>query len=95
MEKPTLNKWQEAYLRIYYDGKMPRNKEGKKELEVLGGMKEKVIIDFPAMGEKPAHTEEYIIRDGDCDMPNGYISVEILASNLTYWNFRGFTVRTE
>lgn len=95
MEEARLNKWQQAYIRIYFDGKMPRSKSDKEELRLLGEMKEKVIIDFPSMGEKPAHTEEYIIRDGDCDMPNGYISVEILASNLTYWNFRGFTVRTE
>lgn len=93
-----MNKWQEVYVNTYYDGKKPRTKIGKEQFELLGLMKSKVIVHFPdfngANGFIPAHTEEYIITEDDCDMPNGKISVSVLSGNLTLWKSRGYKIET-
>ncbi len=91
-----MNKYQQEYLNIYYDGKKPRNKVGKEELELLGNIKgDKIRVHFPDFnginGFKPAHVEEYQITD-KCDMPNGKISVEVLSRNLSLWTERGYQI---
>jgi len=90
-----MNKWQTAYCNEYYNGKMPRSKEGKRKLELLEQVKETVTVEYPEINGTPAHTETYQVTEDDCDMPNGKISVSVLLSNLTYWSFRGFKVTTQ
>lgn len=93
-----MNQWQKVYCEEYYKGKMPRSKQGKNDLELLGQMKSNVTIEFPdfhgANGFKPAHTETYTITEYDCNMPNGIISVSVLISNLNLWLSRGYKVST-
>ena len=94
-----MNKWQKKYCDEYYDGKKPRTKSGKEEFELLGKVKEYVIVEFPGFndtnGFKPAHTEEYKVTLDDCNIPNGKISVCVLASNLSLWISRGYNIRTK
>ena len=91
-----MNRWQEYYLNRLYDGKNPRSKQGKRELELLGNCKERVTVHFPDFysprGFKPAHVETYRIVEDGCDMPNGIIDVLVLAGNLTLWTDRGYRI---
>ena len=93
-----MNKWQKVYCDTYYNGKMPRSKSGKADVELLGKIKSKVIVDFPCHnstnGFEPARTETYIVTENECDMPNGMISVCVLISNLNLWLSRGYKVAT-
>lgn len=99
MATNELNKWQKQYIDEYHDGKMPRRKVEKQRLNLLGKVKNYVIVDFPdfngAEGFKPAHTEKYEVTLTECDIPNGKISVRNLAANLDLWLSRGYTVHTE
>ena len=94
-----MNKWQEKYCNEYYNGKKPRSKQGKLELELLGQVKEKIIVEFPEFngvnGYIPAHTEKYEVTEDYCNLPEGKISVPILASNLSLWTSRGYIIKTE
>lgn len=85
-----MNKWQTAYCNEYYDGKKPRTKTGKEKLELLGQVKETVTVEFP-----DGRTETYTVTENDCDMPNGKISVSVLASNLVLWTERGYKITTK
>lgn len=93
-----MNKWQERYKELI-GGKVPSRGRERDEFNLLSGMKENVIVEFPDFngvnGFKPAHTEEYIITMNDCNMPEGVISVEILASNLYLWNSRGYKISSK
>ena len=93
-----MNKWQEKYCAEYYSGKKPRSKVGKEEFELLGKVKEYVVVVFPdftgANGFKPAHTETYKVTLDDCNIPEGKISVPVLASNLRLWVSRGYKIVT-
>lgn len=84
-----MNKWQKIYCDEYYNGKIPRNKIGKEEFELLGNVKEKVIVHFPAFtgatGFIPERTETLIVTEKECNVPKGIISVSVLASNLRLW----------
>lgn len=94
-----MNKWQQIYCDIYYNGKMPRTKAGKESVELLGKVKSQITVEFPdfngANGFKPAHKETYIITANECNMPEGKISVSVLASNLSLWLSRGYKITTQ
>ena len=90
-----MNRWQEVYCKELYGGKMPRSKRGKLEFELLGSIEDLVVVDFPERNGKPPHTETYEVTETDCDMPNGKVSVEVLASNLALWVSRGWKVTTK
>jgi hypothetical protein len=78
---------------------MPRSKQGKVDLELLGKIKSKVIVYFPDFnginGFQPAHEETYVVTEDKCDMSNGLISVSVLISNLKLWILRGYKIKTE
>lgn len=84
-----MNKWQKKYCDKHYGGNLPRSKQGKEQLELLGAIKDTVTVEFPN------RTETYIVTEDDCDIPNGKISVSVLASNLVHWKLRGFKVTTK
>ena len=91
-----MNKYQQKYLDIYYDGKNPRDKAGKEELILLGNLNsDKIRVHFPdfngANGFRPAHTEEFRVAN-ECDMLKGKISIEVLSSNLRLWASRGYEI---
>ena len=87
-----MNKYQQKYLNIYYNGKMPRDKAGKEELRLLGNLKsDKIRVHFPASGTKPAQVEELVVSE-ECNIPKGKISVEILSSNLSLWTSRNYEI---
>ena len=94
-----MNKWQKKYCDEYYNGKKPRSKVGKEEYELLGQVKEKVIVEFPdfngANGFIPAHTEIYEVTEDYCNIPEGKISATVLAGNLSLWLSRGYNIKTE
>ena len=90
-----MNKWQEKYCEEYYDGKMPRSKQGKYEFELLGKIKDTVTVEFPEFNGKSAHAETYTVTEDDCNIPEGKISVCVLASNLTLWLSRGQKITTK
>ena len=93
-----MNKWQEKYVTKCCGGRKPRSVNGKTELELLGKVKDFVIVDFPnrstEFGMKPACTERYLVTMSDCDLENGKISVSILANNLRVWLEHGYAVHT-
>lgn len=84
-----MNKWQKIYCDTYYNGKKPRTKIGKQEFELLGQTLNEVTVEF-----SNGKSETFKVTEFENDMPNGLISVCTLASNLSYWLFRGFKVTT-
>ena len=94
-----MNKWQQKYCDEYYKGKMPRNKQGKADVELLGKIKDTVTVEFPdfngANGYIPAHTDTYVVTEDDCNIPQGRISVVVLISNLNLWMSRGYKITTK
>ena len=94
-----MNKWQEYYCNKHYNGGVPKTKTGKESVELLGKVKSVVMVDFPErkVGEETieAHTEEYIVTEEDCNIPNGTISVDVLVSNLRLWLARGQKITTK
>lgn len=90
-----MNKWQKIYCDGLYNGKVPKTKRGKEEFELLGNIKSTVTVDFPERNDKPARTDTYIVTEDDCDIPNGKISVSVLASNLSFWSFNGYKVTSQ
>lgn len=92
----TLNKWQKHYINTLYEGKMPRSKCGKRQLELLGYVNESITVHFPDFngihGLVPAHEETYRVELDDCNMPEGVISVEALSGNLELWTDRGYAI---
>lgn len=84
-----MNKWQKKYCDEYYNGKMPRSKQGKADMELLGQIKETVTVEFAN------RTETFVVTEDDCDIPNGKISVPVLVSNLNLWLFRGQKITTK
>ena len=88
-----MNRWQEVFCNIYYEGKVPTSKIGKEEYDLLGEMSgapvAKVSVRIPGKA-----LEVYRITEYDCDMPKGKISVSVLASNLRFWKFRGWEVKS-
>ena len=94
-----MNRWQKVYCDTYHNGKTPRTKQGKADVELLGKIKSQVTVEFPdfngANGFKPAHTETYTVTENECNMPNGKISVSVLISNLNLWLSRGYKISTK
>ena len=84
-----MNKWQKKYCDEYYNGKMPRSKQGKADMELLGQIKETVTVEFAN------RTETFTVTEDDCDIPNGKISVPVLVSNLNLWLSRGQKITTK
>ena len=84
-----MNRWQEVYCNEYHNGKMPRTKQGKADVELLGKVKSQVRVEFPD------RTETLIVTENDCDIPNGKISVSVLISNLNLWLSRGYKISTK
>lgn len=84
-----MNKWQKKYCDEYYKGKMPRSKQGKADVELLGTIKDEVTVYFPD------RTETLVVTEDECDIPNGKISVLVLVSNLNLWLSRGLKVTTK
>lgn len=84
-----MNRWQEVYCNEYHNGKMPRTKQGKSDVELLGKIKSQVRVEFPDK------TETLIVTEDDCDIPNGKISVSVLISNLNLWLSRGYKISTK
>lgn len=90
-----MNRWQQKYCDEYNNGKLPRSKQGKADVELLGKIKNTVTVEFPEVpGVKTARTETYIVTEDDCDIPNGKISVSVLISNLNLWLSRGHKITT-
>ena len=93
-----MNEWQKHYVNELYDGKKPRSKRGKLELELLGKVREKITVHFPEFHSpvksqnSPAHNETYVVTFDECNMPEGKISVLALASNLSLWTERGYGI---
>ena len=60
-----MNNWQKVYCDMYHNGKAPHSKAGKQDMELLGKVKSKIIVEFPdftgANGFVPAHTDTYIV----------------------------------
>ena len=85
----TINKWQKKYCEVYYKGKVPKSKIGKYEYDLLGDVKDYVIVTY----DNGKRVELEVTLD-ECDIPNNKINVETLASNLRFWKFNGFLVQT-
>ena len=94
-----MNKWQKIYCENLYDGKFPRTKIGKQEVDILGNVKDEVIVQFPDFkglhGITPAHTAVYKVTENEDDVPNGLMSVCTLARNLSLWLSRGYKIQTK
>ena len=85
-----MNRFQQKYCDTCYEGKKPKDKIGKLEFELLGNMKSNRIrvrhpaFSFPGFETSPERVEELVVNE-ECDIPNGKINVEVLASNLRFW----------
>ena len=91
-KKSELTKYQMEYIDKVYDGKMPRDKAGKEELILLGNLVgDKICVHFPDFNGTPAHEKTFEIAD-EGDMPNGKISIDVLAGNLSLWVLRGYKI---
>jgi len=94
-----MNKWQEYYINKYHDGKMPRTKKGRRNVQMLEKIRSQVIVEFPdfhgANGFIPAHTETFVVTETDCNIPEGRISVTVLLSNLPLWASRECKISTK
>lgn len=99
MAQKAMNRWQKVYCDMYYDGKAPRDAQGKRDVKMLGAIKSKVKVDFPDFkgvnGIIPAHTEVFEVTENESNMPKGKISVEVLVSNINLWQSRGYKIYTE
>mgnify|MGYP003309420572 CR=1 FL=1 len=84
-----MNRWQEYYIKKYHNGKMPRTKKGKRNIQILEKIKSKVTVNFPDFygeyGFVPAHKETFVVTETDCNIPEGRISVTALLINLPLW----------
>ena len=93
-----LNQWQQYFINVCYNGKVPRSQIGSRKLALLGQVKNMIKVDFPDFnginGFEPAHSETYNVTLDQCNMPAGLISVDVLASNLVLWMQRGYKVAT-
>jgi len=83
-----MNRWQTKYCDKYYNGKMPRSKQGKADIELLGQIKDTITVELPS------ETVTLVVTEDDCDIPNGKISVAVLISNLNLWLSRGHKITT-
>ncbi len=83
-----MNEWQKCFIDRFYKGEMPKDKMGLKEYELLGNVKDRVIVHLPGK------IVEYDVYADRCDMRHGIISASVLASNLYKWNSKGFKIET-
>lgn len=73
------NKWQKYYRETLCGGTFSAGGTAELEYTLLGKVGEKLTVHFPD-GEKT-----FKVTFDDCNIPNGIISVRILASNLRLW----------
>lgn len=85
-----MNKWQKHFIDTYYNGKKPRDAQGRFKFNALGEVKDSVTVYYPDETE----TFSVVLEDKDCNMPNGIISANVLASNLYLWASRGYRIET-
>lgn len=75
MAQKAMNRWQKVYCDMYYDGKAPRDAQGKRDVKMLGAIKSKVKVEFPDFkgvnGIIPAHTEVFEVTENESNMPKG------------------------
>lgn len=92
-----MNKYQQKFIDEFYNGKMPRDKDGKRRVEILGKIKNSVTVDFPdfngANGFEPAHTSTFTIDENICDWSKSILNPEIMSGNLTLWEDRGYNIK--
>ncbi len=86
----SMNKWQQIYCNIYYNGEMPNDEFGKENLALLEPVKEKVYFKLPSGRVKVCTVTE----DQD-DLSTGLVSVPMLLCNLFLWERMGFPVEFE
>ena len=84
-----MNKWQKVYCNKHYKGKVPTTKIGKEEFELLGSIKKTVTVELPS------ETKTFLVTETECNIPEGKISVSVLASNLRVWKLKGYKVTTK
>ena len=84
-----MNKWQKVYCDKHYKGKMPKTKIGQEEFELLEPIKKTVTVEFPS------EPKTLIVTENECNIPEGKISVSVLASNLRVWKLKGYKVTTK
>lgn len=84
-----MNKWQKKYVDTYYKGKIPRTKEGCLTYDLLGKIRSEITVEF-----QNGQTETYKVDLEECNIPEGIISVEVLASNLLLWKKRRLKMAT-
>lgn len=94
-----MNRWQRAFMDQMGFKNVPRGKWNKWCFDVLGKVRETVTVQFPEFrdphGVKPAETKTFVVDENKIDMPNGFIDVLTLASNLEFWIAdRGYKVTT-
>ena len=75
-----MTQWQKVYCDTYYNSKMPRSQKAKEEFRMLGLIGDTVTVEFPE------RTENYTVDEYCCNIPQGIISVPVLASNLSLWS---------
>lgn len=84
-----MNKWQKVYCNKHYKGKVPTTKIGKEEFELLEPIKKTVTVEFPS------EPKTLIVTENECNIPEGKISVSVLASNLRVWKLLGYKITTK
>ena len=93
-----MNRWQKCFIERFYNGELPRDQMGRIQFELLGEVKDRVLVHMPAFdsvrGHIPARVVEYEVYEDRCDMPNGIISASVLAGNLYRWSKRGYKIET-
>ena len=90
-----LTYWQQCYLDITNQGKLPRSKIGKEKLNLLKPIGDTVTVIFPASSNNPARAENYIVSKTNCDVPNHLIDVVTLAANLLLWKERNYDLYSD
>lgn len=83
-----MNRWQQTYCDEYFNGKIPKTKQSKFNVELLGKVKSTITVELPSK------TQTFIVTENDCDIPNNKISVRVLVSNLNLWLSRGYKITT-
>ena len=81
-----MNRFQEIYINLDCNGEVPDSQKEKTIYDVLGNIKENIIVHFPTKNET------YQVTENDCDMPNGKISVRVLSRNIPLWTIREYEI---
>ena len=94
-----MNIWQKSFIDRFYNSKLPKDQIGILQFDLLGQIKDNVIVHMPAYEGVNGHVDArdviYEVYVDKCDMPNGIISATVLAGNLYRWNKLGYKIETE